>query len=151
MDYSYEILKIEPRHKFLTVRYFADGKDDFFKNFNPTSFANDDIVGIIKNFFPTVKEHWEYQDGVDETASVLEVGNTATITYSDPSPVEATTEEKATIVRNHRNSLLFETDWMMMSDTPAPSQAWLDYRQALRDVTDQEGFPTTVTWPTKPE
>ena len=39
----------------------------------------------------------------------------------------------------------------MLSDSGTPSQAWLDYRQALRDVTSQEGFPNTVTWPTKPE
>ena len=52
-------------------------------------------------------------------------------------------------VRGTRNSLLAETDWMALSDNTM-SQEWADYRQALRDITSQEGFPYHVTWPTKP-
>ena len=52
--------------------------------------------------------------------------------------------------RSTRDRLLKETDLWGLSDYPA-SQAQLDYRQALRDITDQAGFPTDVTWPTKPE
>lgn len=39
--------------------------------------------------------------------------------------------------------------WASM--TPTEQQAWLDYRQALLDVSNQPGFPTSITWPTKPE
>jgi hypothetical protein len=53
-------------------------------------------------------------------------------------------------VRNKRNALLSETDWRFRSDMN-PSQEWIDYCQALRDITAQEGFPYSVTWPTKPE
>lgn len=59
-------------------------------------------------------------------------------------------DDKATNFRNQRDILLEETDWMVLSDSSTPSQAWLDYRQALRDISDQSGFPTSVTWPTKP-
>jgi hypothetical protein len=52
-------------------------------------------------------------------------------------------------VRNQRNRLLSETDWMALSDNTL-SPAWASYRQALRDITAQEGFPYSVTWPTKP-
>ena len=38
----------------------------------------------------------------------------------------------------------------MMSDTPEPTQAQLDYRQALRDVPAQAEFPQNIVWPTKP-
>ena len=151
MEYSYEILKIEPRHKFLSVRYFKEGKDDFFKNFNPVSFADADIEALIQNHFTYVKEHWEYQDTVDESVTTLEVGSTGDLTYAEPTPVVQSDEEKAQNLRGQRNWMLLETDWMMLSDSGTPSQAWLDYRQALRDVTSQEGFPNTVTWPTKPE
>ena len=51
--------------------------------------------------------------------------------------------------RLKRNTLLAETDYMVLTDTPAPSQAWLDYRQALRDV-GQSGFPDSVNWPQNP-
>ena len=56
---------------------------------------------------------------------------------------------KAKEIRNERNQLLSETDWMAGSDVTM-STAWRTYRQALRDVPSQEGFPNTVTWPTKP-
>lgn len=59
-------------------------------------------------------------------------------------------EEKAQNFRNKRNLLLQETDWMVLSDSPAASEAWLDYRQSLRDITLQPTFPNSVTWPTKP-
>lgn len=52
-------------------------------------------------------------------------------------------------IRTKRNSLLAETDYLALSDTTLSSDM-AAYRQALRDVTSQAGFPTSVTWPTKP-
>ena len=51
--------------------------------------------------------------------------------------------------RTDRDKLLAETDWLALSDTTMSSE-WTTYRQALRDVTGQAGFPNTITWPTKP-
>jgi hypothetical protein len=54
-------------------------------------------------------------------------------------------------VRNYRVELLAETDWTQLADVPqATKDAWATYRQALRDVPQQAGFPTNVTWPQKP-
>lgn len=54
-------------------------------------------------------------------------------------------------VRNERNRRLIESDWVMMPDVNIfNKQAWLDYRQALRDVTEQTGFPDDVEWPLPP-
>lgn len=53
-------------------------------------------------------------------------------------------------VRDKRNRLLSETDWMALSDV-VMSQAWVEYRQALRDITSQASFPYGVSWPIKPE
>lgn len=52
-------------------------------------------------------------------------------------------------VREERNTLLAETDWWAVSDRTM-TQAEIDYRQALRDVPEQAGFPHNITWPTKP-
>jgi len=52
-------------------------------------------------------------------------------------------------VRNHRDQLLQATDWQALSDNTM-SEAVTTYRQALRDVPDQGGFPFSVVWPTKP-
>ena len=54
-------------------------------------------------------------------------------------------------VRNKRNKLLAECDWTQLPDAPVDQTAWAAYRQALREVTDQEGFPANVIWPIKPE
>ena len=59
-------------------------------------------------------------------------------------------EQKATNFRNQRDTLLEETDWMVLSDTPSADSDWLTYRQNLRDITSQSGFPNSVVWPTKP-
>lgn len=53
-------------------------------------------------------------------------------------------------VRNQRDRLLSDSDWRALSDNTL-SPAWASYRQALRDITGQAGFPYAVTWPTKPE
>ena len=56
-------------------------------------------------------------------------------------------------VRSRRDGLLQETDWIVSKSyeagEPVPD-AWVSYRQSLRDITAQEGFPYSVTWPTKP-
>ena len=58
-------------------------------------------------------------------------------------------DRKAEEVREERNQLLSQTDWMAGSDVTM-STAWRTYRQALRDVPEQSGFPNDITWPTKP-
>ena len=58
-------------------------------------------------------------------------------------------EDKEAKARRKRDGLLTETDWWASSDRTM-TQAEIDYRQALRDVPAQAGFPNDVTWPTKP-
>ena len=60
------------------------------------------------------------------------------------------TTDKASTVRNQRNVLLAECDWTQLSDAQVDAAAWATYRQALRDITEQSGFPWSVLWPTKP-
>jgi transposase len=55
-------------------------------------------------------------------------------------------EQAAGQVRAERDSKLAATDWMALSDVTMTPE-WAAYRQALRDVTDQVGFPDNVTWP----
>lgn len=59
-------------------------------------------------------------------------------------------EEKAGQVRAERNDKLTASDWTQVADAPVDKQAWATYRQALRDITAQEGFPWTITWPDAP-
>ena len=59
-------------------------------------------------------------------------------------------DQAQTAVRNQRERLLSDTDWMALSDNTMTTE-WASYRQALRDITAQDGFPYSVIWPTKPE
>lgn len=56
-------------------------------------------------------------------------------------------------IRSKRNAILMDTDWTQNLDSPlndADKDTYKVYRQALRDVSNQQGFPQSVTWPTPP-
>ena len=53
-------------------------------------------------------------------------------------------------IRSKRDGLIAETDVWALSDRTMSAEQTA-YRQALRDITAQSGFPTDITWPTKPE
>lgn len=58
--------------------------------------------------------------------------------------------EKASSVRNDRNARLSACDWTQVGDAPisdATKASWAAYRQALRDLPSQDGFPWNVSWP----
>ena len=54
-------------------------------------------------------------------------------------------------VREQRNRLLSESDWTQVADAPVDKEIWANYRQQLRNVSSQQGFPELVEWPVKPE
>jgi hypothetical protein len=58
---------------------------------------------------------------------------------------------KSSNVRDQRNQLLAQSDWTQVLDAPVDQQAWAQYRQQLRDVTTQPGFPLEVVWPQQPQ
>ena len=58
-------------------------------------------------------------------------------------------EYKERLVRNKRDKLIGSTDFYALSDLTMSTEMEA-YRQALRDVTTQSGFPSDVTWPTAP-
>ena len=57
---------------------------------------------------------------------------------------------QAVSVRAERNALLTASDWTQVADAPVDKAAWATYRQALRDITAQAGFPWTIDWPAQP-
>ena len=71
-----------------------------------------------------------------------------------PAPVpEPTQEEKEQAARNERNLRLTFTDWTQLPDAPLTAEqkaAYATYRQALRDVPEQAGFPDAIEWPEEP-
>jgi hypothetical protein len=68
-----------------------------------------------------------------------------------PAPTQ---EELAERARRQRDALLAKTDYLLASDYPISEERLEEikvYRQALRDVPAQEGFPETIVWPETPE
>lgn len=66
---------------------------------------------------------------------------------------QSTPEQLAADVRMKRDTLLAKSDYLMMSDYQLSDEdkaLVVAYRQALRDIPEQEGFPTTVQWPVVP-
>ena len=80
----------------------------------------------------------------------------------DGQPVERSEEEievdrvpiQASSARAQRDKLLAATDWAVLPDSPLDESSKTSlktYRQALRDVPQQEGFPNNISWPNMPE
>jgi hypothetical protein len=62
-----------------------------------------------------------------------------------------TLADRESEVRGLRDRLLAESDWTQLPDVPLPTRdAWSAYRQALRDLPEQPGFPLEVVWPVRP-
>ena len=81
-------------------------------------------------------------DGVTTTAAEQEVAYKA-----------AKDIDQAKSVRSTRDTKLAECDWRVIKAAETATTldaAWATYRQALRDVTAQSGFPWTITWPDAP-
>ena len=57
---------------------------------------------------------------------------------------------QASAVRTDRNKRLSDSDWTQVSDSPVDKVAWATYRQALRDISAQTGFPWDIKWPENP-
>jgi hypothetical protein len=101
------------------------------------------------------KYRWE---AAEITAAKNLVNHSAVATFQpapQPEPTVATHSQLTPEARGRmeRNILLLRSDWAVLPDaqlSDAKKAAYLVYRQALRDVPEQSGFPDNITWPTKP-
>lgn len=146
MDYTYEILKAEPRHKMLQVKYSAEGQDDYYRNFQANDWSEQAVTDLITGFAATVVDHWNYQATAPEESPVA-AGSVVSATATPPAAPKFSPEDS---VRMRRDFMLRETDQFALTDRTM-SQEMTDYRQALRDVPQQSGFPDNIVWPTQPE
>jgi hypothetical protein len=109
----------------------------------PVKPTNQPSVDYTKNVIekPPVKQG-------DQWVQVWEVSD------ATQSEIEQRVIDITNNARYQRGMLLAESDWTQLDDSPLSSVqkgAWATYRQALRDITQQESFPWAVDWPTQPE
>lgn len=73
------------------------------------------------------------------------------VTNASPEEIAERENGWANNVRAERDQKLIESDWTQIADVPVDKEAWAAYRQDLRDIPKQPGFPQGVIWPQKPE
>jgi len=89
-----------------------------------------------------------YRNGVEEIDSKWYTKYS--VADMDDEAKTAKDAEQAKSVRTTRDEKLKDSDWTQVADAPVDKTVWATYRQELRDVTKQSGFPWEVTWPTQP-
>jgi hypothetical protein len=106
-----------------------------------TYIEHTDTIHFNGLWIPKSPDNRHYQQFLEEQKN----GEAELIPYTLPAP---TWEQ----IRSQRDSLLVQSDWIGITDAqPKPNkEAWLDYRQALRDITITYSKPEDVIWPTKP-
>jgi hypothetical protein len=93
---------------------------------------------------------WKWAIGPVFTEYTDDEGVTHTAAEQEAAHKERIDEAQAKSVRDDRNNRLSASDWTQVADAPVDKQAWATYRQALREVPDQAGFPWSVEWPAQP-
>jgi len=85
-----------------------------------------------------------FTDTTDETGNVTSAADNETAYKAQKDA------EQAKSVRASRDEKLKDCDWTQVADAPVDKAVWATYRQALRDITTQTGFPWSIDWPTNP-
>ena len=86
-------------------------------------------------------------NGVERDATPEE---RSTIDAREAEHAAGANDRAAAEIRTERDAKLTESDWTQVADAPVDQAAWATYRQELRDVPAQTGFPNEVTWPVAP-
>jgi hypothetical protein len=122
----------------------------------PSQISDESLLqyGVHRVFFATQPELTATQV-LQEGTPVFSTEDqrwTQTFTVRDMTTDEVQQRDagQAAQVRSERNALLAASDWTQLADSTADKAAWATYRQALRDVTGQQGFPWTIQWPEMP-
>jgi len=91
-------------------------------------------------------------DGCDLPFTVVGQGVISDVEEGDFPPIiiRPPLDEIAASVRKQRTELLAASDWTQLTDAPINSSVWATYRQQLRDITAQSGFPWEINWPVAP-
>lgn len=106
-----------------------------------------EIGQIFEGEYPPEAAVWCNTRG---DCSIQQVGDKYQIVENPPVSLEVLAEN----ARSERDRRIAETDWYMMPDYPSDPnniEEMKVYRQALRDITKQEGFPSKFTWPDVPK
>lgn len=128
----------------------ALGADVVFEG--PQATGGDHYQYSVRQGVEQVDGKWytKYVLGPIFTDTTAEDGTVTTAAQNEAAYKAAKDAEQAKSVREQRNQKLKDSDWTQLIDAPVDRQAWVVYRQELRDISAQTGFPWEVQWPTQP-
>ena len=177
-EYSYRFARVSPEDLFAQIVYSSEGNADLYKNIRTQDFSTEALQRQVDHYASWAAKEWKdrsvsampaskvsppegsatfkptvfamepsYDALTQDIRQVVTEGDEVINISFEVIPIENVEMSKA-MVRSERTERLSVTDYWMLSDTPEPTQAQLDYRQALRDVPQQDGFPQNIEWPT---
>ena len=171
---NYEIISLNTKLMSMQIKYSAEGKPDFYVRVAFDSVNEEHIHAVAKKQALQATMFWEREEQKETfemTNLVGETKPTVVIPREDFDPakeklveqvieeadrvvvtwdlVPLSDEELSHAVRAKRDALLAQTDTFALVDRE-PTQAILDYRSALRNIPQQEGFPRDIVWPVMP-
>lgn len=141
--YKYEILFVDEQNKGMEVKYTCDGYKEIIVGV-PLPTTNQLIEEVVGTYAPL--SFW--LDSEEKTYLKVCIGDSGyvkTETFNEPS-----IEDK---VRSTRNVYLLNTDWTQLADVnlnETQKLGWAKYRQKLRDLPQEDGWPDKITWPSLP-
>jgi len=119
-------------------------------NPSDTVLASWDVFPVIDKPTPDYNPATQNCNQVNPTLIEGKWVMTWAVTPATPEQITERTSAKEAAVRQQRNELLSACDWTQLPDAPVDGVVWAIYRQELRDVTAQAGFPWDVVWPEEP-
>lgn len=140
-------VKVDDKDNVIQYPYSFGNLRMDFPNISFPEDANEGTINYLGVYRVQQTERPVYDDTVNELIDAVELVNEK---WVQKWIIGNLNEELATMnARRKRQMLLSETDWMALSDNVL-TEDWAAYRQALREVPQQTGFPFEVIWPVKP-
>ena len=139
ITYTYEIIAVDEAARCMEVVYTSETHGVMHIGAR-LPFEGETLEQVIAMFAPV--QEWRLRE---MAVAAPVVGASGELTDAEPAPLSPEDQ-----VRLERDGLLLTSDWTQLPDATVDQSAWAAYRQALRDMPQQAGFPDNVTWPTAP-
>lgn len=142
INYTYNVTSVDNENGLMTVEFSSEGLQTI-ESVMRVPYAHENTDWLIKSFAPL--HVW---DEMLQQKQIVEVGTSG---VGSAQTAQLPTESEIAVAR--RDTLLIQSDWTQLADVPMTTEKraeWATYRQALRDITAQDGFPTAIEWPTSP-
>ena len=131
-------------------RYLLDRNGPTYDTLTPDVAESLGVDVVFEGAMPSVGRYqFYYRDGVEQIGDKWH--KKYTVRDLDDASKAQKDAEQAKSVREQRNHMLKDSDWTQVEDSPVDKAAWAKYRQELRDLPMQNGFPWDINWPVKPE